>query len=85
MIDAGESATLLTLERPSNLSNDHVNAYIARFNRFSTGGMTAEEQTAIIEAGNALKDKAEFLEASGWETTYDGFTRALPLSPKCVL
>ena len=76
-ISAEETTTLLALDLPSNLTNDHVNALLARFNRFAAGGMTTEEQTAIIDTATALKDHAEFLQAIGWETTYEGFTQGL--------
>ena len=69
-INTAELTVLLNLDRPSNLTDDHVNALIARFNRFSSGGMTAEEQAAIVESSTAFKEKSEYLEAIGWETTY---------------
>lgn len=76
-INAEELAHLLTLVWPTTVSEEDVNALVARFNRFSAGGMTADEQNAIIDAANALKAHGEFLEALGWQTPYDGFTRGL--------
>jgi hypothetical protein len=76
-INAVETADLLFMTRPSHLTDNHVEAYIARLNRFASGGMTDEEKTSIIDSANALKDHAEMLNALGWQTPYDGFTRGM--------
>lgn len=76
-INSVETADLLAMTRPSHLTDNHVQAYIDRLNRFSNGGMTEQEKTAIIGASNALKDHAEMLNALGWKTPYDGFTRGM--------
>ncbi len=76
-INGDETNLLLAIDRPSNITEEHINAIIARFNRFDNGGMTNEEQNAIIEAANAMREHAEYLEAIGWKTTYDGFTRGM--------
>ena len=72
-ISEAERTTLLGLGLPSNLGAEQVNALINRFNRFASGGITNEEQNGIIAAATNFKDWSEFLEASGWDTTLDGF------------
>lgn len=76
-ISATEAADLLAAARPSNLTDEHVNNLIARFNRFASGGITDQEQSEIEAAAKDLQDWAEFLDASGWESTVEGFTRGL--------
>ncbi|MDA0347381.1 MAG: Ig-like domain-containing protein [Verrucomicrobia bacterium] len=77
VITGAEATALKALPRPSNLTEAHLDAFIDRLNRFSTGGMTDQEQSTLVQAATSLQDLTELLEASGWETTYDGFVRGM--------
>lgn len=68
-----EVGNLLSLTRPSTITEQDVNTLIVRFNRFISGGVTDNERDSMLASANALLDTAEMLEALGWETSSDGY------------
>ena len=71
-ISPSERSALLALPAPNGLAPAQVAALVDRLDRFSRGGMTRAEQSAIEEASAALTAAANAATAAGWTTMLEG-------------